>query len=378
MKFNLKLFLILSFINFFSAIFGLVATAAGNTPAPLPGMPVVLDPNDIYSADRPNNLSSSVLGIKELVYVPNHSSNTVSVIDPKTYKVIKTFKTNLGPQHVVPSWDLKTIWVNNNQGNTITPINPANLVMGKPIYVHDPYNLYFTPNGQYAIEMAEKDKVINFLDPQSLSIKKSVKVPCAGVNHADFSADGNFFIATCEFDGSLILMDTQKEEFISRVSLPRTFTRDPMPQDIKLSPNGKTFFIADMMSNGIWLMPANKFGEFSYMATGKDAHGLYITRDSKNLLITNRGEGSVSVFDFAQNRLTSKWKIPGGGSPDMGGITEDGKQFWVSGRYNGVVYVFDIEKGRFLRKIKVGREPHGLAIFPQPGRYSLGHTGIFR
>ena len=346
--------------------------------SPLAGMPPVTDSNDIYSADRPNELSSKVAGIRELVYVPNHSSNTVSVIDPTTYKVIKTFKTDKGPQHVVPSWDLSTIWVNNNQGNTITPIDPRNVTIGKPIKVHDPYNLYFTPNGKFAVVMAEADKQIVFRDPKTLAIKKAVSVPCPGVNHADFSADGNTFVATCEFDGAVILMDTQKQALIAKIKLPTTFTKDPMPQDIKLSPDGKTFYIADMMSNGVWVMPADHFGSFTFIKTGKEAHGLYVTRDSKSLLITNRGEGSVSVLRFSDKKLVAKWKIPGGGSPDMGGITADGKQFWVSGRYNGVVYVFDIDNGKFLKKIKVGREPHGLSIFPQPGRYSLGHTGVFR
>ena len=29
-------------------------------------------------------------------------------------------------------------------------------------------------------------------------------------------------------------------------------------------------------------------------------------------------------------------------------------------------------------RIPVGSGPHGLAVYPQPGRYSLGHTGVFR
>ena len=81
---------------------------------------------------------------------------------------------------------------------------------------------------------------------------------------------------------------------------------------------------------------------------------------------------------FRSNQIISKWIIPGGGSPDMGGISSDGTQLWVAGRYNGVVYDFDISKGILLKKIPVGREPHGLSVFPQPGKYSLGHTGIFR
>jgi len=84
------------------------------------------------------------------------------------------------------------------------------------------------------------------------------------------------------------------------------------------------------------------------------------------------------VLRFSDNKIVAKWKIPNGGSPDMGSISADGTQFWVSGRYNNVVYVFDIVHGKYLRSIPVGKEPHGLSFYPQPGRYSLGHTGVFR
>ena len=345
---------------------------------PLAGMPPVLDPNNIYAADAPNNLSDVVKGTRELVYVPNFRSATVSVIDPKTYKIIKTIKTKAGPQHVVPSWDLKTLWVNDNKGNYLTPINPKTATAGKDIYVHDPYNLYFTPNGKYAVVMAESDEEIVFRDPQTMAIKKTLKVPCAGVNHADWTADGNQFVATCEFTGKLILVDTAKMKLLKVTTLKKQNEMNPMPQDIKISPDGKTFYIADMASHGVWIMPANNFGHLTFMHTGKGTHGLYVTRDAKTLLITNREEGSVSVMRFSDNKLIAKWKIPGGGSPDMGNISADGKFFWVSGRYNDEVYVFNIEKGAFVTRIKVGQEPHGLTIWPQPGRYSLGHTGIMR
>jgi hypothetical protein len=348
--------------------------------APLEGMPPVLDPNNIYAADSPNNLSDVVKGVRELVYVPNYRSSSVSVIDPKTYKIIKTIKTKAGPQHIVPSWDLKTLWINNNKANYLTPIDPMTITAGKSIYAHDPYNLYFTPNGKYALTMAELDKEIVFRDPHTMAIKKIVKVPCPGLNHADWTADGNQFVATCEFSGKLILVDTAKMKLLKVATLKKRkgAMMYPMPQDVKISPDGKTFYIADMASDGIWIMPANNFGHFTFLKTGKGAHGLYVTRDAKTLLITNREEGSISVLRFTDNKLIAKWKIPGGGSPDMGNISADGEFFWVSGRYDDEVYVFDITKGAFVRRIKVGLEPHGLTIWPQPGRYSLGHTGIMR
>ncbi|GAB3900029.1 YncE family protein [Microbispora bryophytorum] len=108
-----------------------------------------------------------------------------------------------------------------------------------------------------------------------------------------------------------------------------------------------------------------------FLPTGRGAHGLYVSRDSRHLYVSNRGEGSVSVVSFQKRKVVDVWRIPGGGSPD-------GTKLWLSGRYHRVVYVFDTRDGRVIRTIPVGAGPHGLCVYPQPGRYSLGHTGVFR
>jgi YVTN family beta-propeller protein len=117
--------------------------------------------------------------------------------------------------------------------------------------------------------------------------------------------------------------------------------------------------------------------ETGFIPTGKGSHGLYFSRDAKTLYVTNRLGGSVSVVDVATQRVATTWAVPKG-SPDMGGVSADGTQFWVSGRYNSEVYVISTASGELLARIPVGKGPHGLAIFPQPGRYSLGHTGNYR
>ncbi|MFE3329499.1 hypothetical protein [Streptomyces sp. NPDC059176] len=344
-------------------------------PDGLPGMPPVLDAKDLYAADRPGLLSPVVKGFPSRVYVPNTNSNTVTVIDPQTYRVVETIPVGAQPQHVVPSWDLKTLWVNNNRGHSLTPIDPATGAAGKPVEVHDPYNLYFTPNGRAAVVMASLDRELVFRDPHTMDRIKTTPVSCYGVNHADFSADGRYFIVSCEFSGELLKVDTERMEVVAQQKLP---LHGAMPQDVKISPDGQTFYIADMTAHGVWVLDGERFTTPVLLPTGKGCHGLYVSRDSREMYITNRGEGSVSVFDFAQDRLTKKWRLPGGGSPDMGGVSADGKVLWLSGRYDNEVYALGTAGGKLLARIPVGSGPHGLAVYPQPGRYSLGHTGVFR
>ena len=151
-----------------------------------------------------------------------------------------------------------------------------------------------------------------------------------------------------------------------------------MPQDVRLTPDGTRFVVADMLRNGIWVIRASTQRIERFIPTGKGTHGIYPDRDGRRIFVSNRDEGSVSVLDASSLAITAKWQIPGGGSPDMGGVTLDGAQLWLSGRYHSEVYVFDTTSGALIKRIKVNAGPHGLLVWPQPGSFSLGHTGNTR
>jgi DNA-binding beta-propeller fold protein YncE len=227
-------------------------------------------------------------------------------------------------------------------------------------------------------------------------------------------------VFTCEFNGAVTKIDLVNRKVLATLKLNAYFDRpdalaaiastskagaksryipDPanptsqicttpgMPQDVRSSPDGSTFFIADMMVDGVHVVDGESFKQIGFIPTGPGAHGIYPSRDGKSFYVANRGSnkirgtpngpGSVSVIDFASRKVTKTWSIPGGGSPDMGNVSANGKHLWLSGRYDDVVYRFDTDTGA-VEKVKVGREPHGLTVWPQPGRYSLGHTGNLR
>ena len=394
-----------------------VAPHAAAQPAARPaavttvaGMPAVPDPANLYSETTAAKLSAAVANDLPRVYVPHVQSSDVYVIDPATFKVIGKFNVGLNPQHVVPSWDLRTLWVANNAENTnkgsVIPIDPKTGKAGKAIPVDDPYNMYFSPDGKSAIIVAEAMKRLDFRDPVTMQLQYSLDVPlCAGINHADFSIDGRFAIFTCEFAGTVAKVDLVERKVLGYTQViqpgrPTKIVKGPdgrdevicttwkgMPQDIRASPDGKVYYVADMMADGVHVVDLESFRQVGFIETGKGTHGLYPSRDGTKLYVANRGsnkihgpvkgKGGVSVIDFATQKVVANWPIPGGGSPDMGNVSADGRWLWLSGRYDNVVYVFDTANGE-VRTIPVGKEPHGLTVWPQPGRYSLGHTGNLR
>ena len=339
----------------------------------------------------PPGLAPFLDNVPRRVYVPNGKSDTVSVIDPATRKVLSTFPTGREPQHIVPSYDLRTLWVLDNAGNDVIPIDPMTSKPGAPIAVQDPYNLYFTPDGVDAIVVAEAERRLDFRDPHTMALRRSVAVPdCGGVNHIDYPSAGGYLIATCEFAGRLAKVDYANGNVIGMLDLPADPADGmaPMPQDIRVGADGTTFYVADMTRGGVYIIDGSSFTVTGFVPTGVGTHGITPSRDGTKLYVSNRGsramtgtrhgQGSVVVLDATTMAVLGTWPVPGGGSPDMGNLSTDGTELWLSGRFDDEVYVFDLVKGGFAARIPVGHGPHGMTYWPQPGRYSLGHTGNMR
>jgi YVTN family beta-propeller protein len=344
--------------------------------AAVPTVPPLVDPNNVYAADAVGRLSPVDAHDPALVYVPNSLSNTVDVIDQRTFKIIRRFPVARRPQHVTPSYDLKTLYVDSDLGNRLQAIDPTTgKPFGRRIPVEDPYNLYFTPDGRYAITVAELRLRLDFRDPHTMALIHSLPVPsCPGVDHADFSADGRYMYVSCEYLGAMIEIDLNQQRVIRTLNLR---PKPASPQDVKLSPDGTVLYVADQDRGGIWEIDPVTFKVTGFLKTGKGAHGLYPSRSSRLLYVTNRIAGTISVVDFKTRQVVGTWNL-GPSSPDMGGVSADGRTLWLSGRYNSEVYAINTLTGRLRARIPVGNGPHGLSVWPQPGRYSLGHTGILR
>ena len=366
-----------------------VAWARNRTPAAPAGSPTGADgataatagttttatsrPN-VYAATGVGMMSPAVAGMPYRIYVPESAGSEVDVIDPATMTIVEHYRTGLDPQHVVPSWDLKTLYATNTLANTITPIDPFTAKpKGPAIGVDDPYNMYFTVDGSSAIVVAEARQRLDFRDPQTFALQHSLPVACPGVDHVDFSADGSYLIATCEFSARLVKVDVASRTVVGYLDL-----KGSSPQDIKLDPEGRIFYVADKNLARVHLIDGATFTEVGFLPTGPDSHGLYPSRDGRQLYVSNRGSGTITVVDFATRSVVATWTIPGGGSPDMGGVSPDGRVLWLSGRYHKTVYAIDTTTGQVIGRVPVGDKPHGLAVWPQPGRFSLGHTGVLR
>ena len=347
--------------------------------------PRLLPPPDVQPTSLPepefnvyaNTLSGTVpcplCELKPRVYVPNSMAGTVDVIDPTTYQVIDHYRVGAIPHHIAPAWDMSALYVDDEGSSSLTVLD---IHTGRPsgtVNIPFPYNLYFTPDGTKAVDVVERLQRVEFRDwRHGWKLLRSVSIPWPGADHLDFSADGSYFMISTEFSGVLAKVD------VNRMALAGYVRVGGLPIDVKLSPDGSVFYVTNQGRMGVSVVDPVAMKEIQFIPTGRGAHGLQVSRDTRSLYVSNRLEGSISVIDFATRSVVAKWRISGGGSPDMLQLNPDGSRLWASGRYNATVYVFDTTSGEVIARIPVGAEDHGLTFFPNVGLHSLGHNGVYR
>jgi YVTN family beta-propeller protein len=325
---------------------------------------------DVYRAIEGHSVEPGLRKFPERVYVPNSGSDTVDVIDPNTYKIIRHFRVGDVPHHITPSWNMHHLYVDNTGGDSLTVIDPKTSRPTRRLHVRDPYNLYFTPDGSKAIVVAERYGALDFRDPHTWRLLKSVPIPASGPDHLDFSRDGRVLLISTEFSGRVYRVNTVKMKVTGRVEV------GGLPVDVKLSPDGSVFYVANQGLNGVSVIDSHTLKERRFIPTGAGAHGLCVSRHARRLYVSNRIGGSISVIDLRRRRVVHTWHM--GGSPDMMQVSPNGRQLWFSNRLDASVGVVSTRTGRLLHTIAVGSNPHGLTLFPQPGRFSLGHNGVYR
>lgn len=339
----------------------------GQPPAVDPRIPAI----NIYKDALTSEIRKELADIPPRVYIPNENNGNIVVLDPLTFKVLDSYTVGTVSHHATPSHDMTKIHVNNMGSNTLTEIDVRT---GKPIRnisIPVPYNLYYTLDGTKAIIAAEPANQLIFYNPQTWQELKRIYIPWPGVDHMDMTADGRYVFASTEFSGVVVKVDTNKMEMVGYANV------GGLPVDVRLSPDGTVLYVANQGRHGVSILDPVSMKEINFLPTGTGAHGMHVSRDAKTLYVSNRLAGTISTIDLETRQISATWNI--GGSPDMLQISPDGSQLWASGRFNGVIYVVDTKTGQLLQSIPTGgSSPHGIAYFPQPGKFSIGHNGVYR
>jgi DNA-binding beta-propeller fold protein YncE len=325
-------------------------------------------PADVYAFTQAGMLGPVARTLPLRVYVPG--ARGIDVIDPASYQVVRRIPLAHRPRQVVPSWDLRTLWVTEPGG--LVPVDAKTGEKGRTVRVAAAMSdLYFSLDGREAIALDSRHGRVEIRDPDTMRLRGALRVPCSGLGHADFSAAGDTLAVGCT-TGRLALVDLTRR----RPTRTLRLADGSHPRDIRLSPDGTTFYVADDDHGGVWLVDALRFRRTGFIHTGHGARGLYPSRDSTTLYVTNGGERTVSLISFARRRQVRRWRVPA--APDMAAVSPTGRVLWLSSRTGTAVYAISTASGRVLREVAAGPGTRGVCVHPQPGRFSLGHSGNYR
>ena len=154
------------------------------------------------------------------VYVPNSDSNTVSVINPSTYKVIDQFPVGAQSTARRPLLRPEDALGQQRPGQQPDRDRSRTGKPGRTVPVTDPYNLYFTPDGQLRDRRGGAHAGPRLSRRPHDAAPPHAPVPCAGVNHMDFTADGRYLVASCEFGGKPDQGRRRREKVVGTLAAP--------------------------------------------------------------------------------------------------------------------------------------------------------------
>jgi YVTN family beta-propeller protein len=353
---------------------------ASATVAPTATAPVTASPSvaNVYESTLSGQLDPRVAGVPQRVYVPNEESDSVTVIDAESLEVIDEFAVGDAPEHVSPDWGMEHLWVANMNGGFLTKVDPRT---SRPIDEVDlpifPYALYYTVDGSkvmvvtdYISEQDLPDNGVTFYDPETWEQLAFVNVPWPGADDADLTADARYLAISAEYSGYVAFIDTEEMTLAGSVEV------GSLPRDVRLSPDGATFYVTNEGLGGVQTIDADTWELTGFIATGDGAHGIDFSRDTTRMYVANRAAGTISVVDLATNTVEETWPV--GGSPDEMVLNPDGSHLWTSNRYHASVSVIDTSDGSVIATIGVGANPHGLTYWPQPGTMAIGQNGNMR
>src|SRR4051812_19509582 len=142
---------------------------------------------------------------------------------------------------------------------------------------------------------------------------------------------------TNEVSGDMTVIDSASNTVIATIPLGKR------PRGIHASPDRKTIYVA---------------------LSGSPIAGPDV--DESTLPPPDKSADGIGIFDVTQNKLVRV--IKGGSDPENFDISKDGKQLFISNEDASLLSVVDIASGAVVKSVAVGGEPEGVKTSPDGTR----------
>lgn len=288
-----------------------------------------------------------------LAFVVDSRDAAVSVVDMDTKQEIRRIPVLREPNHCLLTPDGKSLIVADDVGNTLFFLDPNNGALQRRIAVADPYQLQFSPNGQYLTVAGFARNQIDIYGQEGAQLLHRIKARSMP-SHVAYTPDSKTVFVTLQDTGALIAISTQTGEKLWEVKV------GPAPAGV-LWDHGK-LLVGVMGADYVAVVDPKDGHTIRHITTAPGAHNLFFSPDGSKIWVTNRVAGSISVLDTKTLAVLRTYPLPGG--PDDLDFAPNG-QVWIVRRFASSVAVLDPGSGE-VQIIPVGHSPHGLWLNTHP------------
>ncbi len=289
----------------------------------------------------------------DLVMVLNSRDDTMSLIDPHSYKEIRRVPIGKGPHHLLPTPDGKYLLVADSTGNALQVVDPLTGARIRTIPdIADPYHLGFSPDGRWFVANGNRLDRVDIYHYDNLKFRLAARLPMPKTpSHMAFTRDDTVYV-TLQNSDKLVAIDlaTQKVKWEAHTG--------PAPAGVWLTPDQQHLLVAATGADFVQVFDVRDGQMMKQFHTGKGAHNFQALGDDRHVLLSDRMGDNVVVIDEKTFKIVDRFHVPGG--PDDMELRAGGRELWVTSRWRAQVCVVDMKTKKVIHIIPVGRSPHGL------------------
>ncbi len=329
------------------------------------------------AGQAPNRASAPDIAIssRDRVYLSDQTSNTVSVVDPATEKLLGVIRLgdptpgNLSPLYTGQllvhgmgfSPDHRTLVVVSVGSNSVAFIDTQTNRVKHIAYVgRAPHEAFFTPDGKEVWVTVRGEDFVQVLDGKTYRPTRRIKVP-NGPGMTIFSPDGKYGYVCSSFTPETVVIETKTHRIVGRVK-----QASPFCPDIAATPDGKqVWFTLKDIGKTQMFNAKPPFATIAVLDTGPITNHVNIVRNANGQFayVTVGGLNEVKVFTTTSHpELVAT--IPTGELPHGLWPSGDGTRIYVGLENADAVTAVDTLSNKVVATISSGQSPQGMVYIP--------------
>lgn len=309
------------------------------------------------------------------VYAADQTSNTVSVINPSSNKLLGVIRLGepvpaaLSPLYTGQllvhglgySPDFRTLAVVSIASNAVTFIDTAtNKVKGTTFVGRSPHEAFFTADGQELWVAVRGEDYISVIDPNQMKEIRRIEL-ADGPGMTMFGTDGKYAFVCSSFTPELTVVETASHQIVKRI--PQA---SPFCPNIAVSPENNEVWITLKDIGKVQVFSAQPpFEQLMLLDTGPVTNHVNFANNGngKFAYVTIGGTNQVKVYRRGPSPSLVA-TIPVGDLPHGIWPSGDGKRVYVALENGNYAVAIDTLTNKVIANIPIGQTTQALVYVP--------------